>query len=259
MPRPFPFSRFDENDAPILPVLVYHAQKRDFLEEQFQWIKDSGFNPVHLNAVVNYFANPTSVPRPPKTIVLTFDDAYQDFLVSAIPLLASETFDFKATLCVPTGDIPAQESGRQPPPKWTEGKGPLMTWDEIRWLKELKTGQGDELIEFIPHSVTHRYYDELEKLDSPENEFLRETRDSKERLSRELGIEIDSIKFYCLPGGIGWGKESVERILAQNYIGALRAQYESGEKWSQYCIPRCEPNSKDNLAKLLSNDRFRCH
>ena len=260
MSRSFPIPSFDEHEARIIPVLMYHVPKRDLLEQQFQWIRDNGYTPVHLNEVSNYFVNPTSVPFPTKNIVLTFDDAYQDFLISVCPLLTSEMFDFKATLCVPTGHIPSQESDQHPPPKWTEGKGPLMTWDEIRELKKLKTANGEDLIEFVPHSITHRYYDELEKLDNPEDEFRQETRGSKERLSKELGIGIDSIIFYCLPGGIGEGKGIVERVLDdENYVGALRAQYKKGDKWNRYRIPRCEPHSKDDLVKLLSEGGFSCN
>ncbi|MBI5965618.1 MAG: polysaccharide deacetylase family protein [Chloroflexi bacterium] len=192
--------------------------------------------------------------------MFTFDDAYHNFLVNVCPLLTANMFDFKATLCIPTGEIPSQESEREPPPKWTEGKGPLMTWNEIRGLKSLKTKRGEDLIEFIPHSVTHRYYDELEKLSNPENEFRWEVKNSKQRLSSELGIEIDSINFYCLPGGVGEGKEIVERVLdGENYKGALRAQYKREDKWNRYRIPRCEPHSKDDLVKLLSNGKFSCN
>lgn len=253
----FPLLSFDENEVRILPVLMYHAPNKDTLEEQFQWLRDNQYTSVHLNEILNYFINPKTTSYPIKTVVLTFDDAYQNFHSIVCPLL--KNFDFKATLCVPTGEIPIQEENRKQPPIWTNGKGPLMTWDEIRNARSFKTEKGEDLIEFIPHSVTHRYFNELEQLDNPEEEFRKEVKDSKERLSVELEITIDSIKLYCLPGGIGEGKDIVERVLHdENYIGALRAQYKKGDKWNRYRIPRCEPNNKNDLIKLLLTNDFCC-
>jgi peptidoglycan/xylan/chitin deacetylase (PgdA/CDA1 family) len=257
MAKDFPIPSFDESDANILPVLMFHAPKRDVLDQQFQWIKQNNFVPIHLNEVSEYFLDPLSTHFPYKKIVFTFDDGYQNFLVSVCPLL--KAFEFKATLCIPTGDIPYQESDREPPPKWTDGKGSLMTWDEIKRLRFIKTTDGEDLLEFIPHSVTHRYYDELEKLNNPENEFRREAKNSKETLCKILGLDSSYIKFYCLPGGIGEGKETVERILEEEgYTGALRAQYKEGDKWNRYRIPRCEPHCIEDLARLLSDGQFHC-
>ena len=134
-----------------------------------------------------------------------------------------------------------------------------MTWNELRELKKLKTSKDEDTIEFIPHSVTHRYFDEIEKLYNTEYEFRREVKGSKQRLSKELGIDISSIIYYCLPGGIGEGKRIVERVLdEENYIGALRAQYKKGDKWNRYRIPRCEPKRQYDLKRLLSVDGFYC-
>jgi hypothetical protein len=63
-----------------------------------------------------------------------------------------------------------------------------------------------------------------------------------------------------LPGRIGEGKEIVERVLDdENFTGALRAQYKREDKWNRYRIPRCEPHSKDDLVKLLTDGGFSCN
>jgi peptidoglycan/xylan/chitin deacetylase (PgdA/CDA1 family) len=256
--KDFPLISFDETEARILPVLMYHVPKRSSFKEQLQWLKENQYTTVHLNEVSNYFHNPTSTPFPSdKKIVLTFDDAYEDFFINVCPLL--KEFDFKATLCIPTGEIPHVKGEQQTPPKWAAGRGMLMTWEDIQKVKSLKTTRGENLIEFIPHSVSHRYFDEIEQLDEPENEFRREVRDSKKDLAAKLEIKIESIQFYCLPGGIGEGKEIVERILhEENYSGALRAEYKKGDGWNRYRIPRCEPYSKSDLIRLVVEDGFSC-
>lgn len=68
--KSFPIPSFDESEARVLPVLFYHAPKRELLEQQFQWIKDNGFTPVHLHEVLYYFLNPTSATFPSKRVFL---------------------------------------------------------------------------------------------------------------------------------------------------------------------------------------------
>jgi hypothetical protein len=41
MSKSFPIQSFDESDARVLPVLIYHTPNKELLEQQFQWIRDS--------------------------------------------------------------------------------------------------------------------------------------------------------------------------------------------------------------------------
>jgi len=59
-----------------------------------------------------------------RCIVLTFDDAYRDFLTQALPVL--EQFKFPATLFVPTGCL----GGTAIWDSYDQRK-PLMTWQEL--------------------------------------------------------------------------------------------------------------------------------
>ncbi len=259
MMKIYPISSVNENQAPILPVIMYHAPEKDSILKQFKWIKEHGFVLSHLSdiEVTDYFQDPQPEKYPAKRLVLTFDDAYNSFLTNVLPLLKLKDFDlFKLTLCVPTGDI--GDDNREPP--WTHGKGALMTWNELEGLRSLKTSTGDDLIEFIPHSVTHRYFDEIELCKDPEMEFRDEVHNSRKMLSDQLNINVDTIDYYCLPGGIGEGKEIVERVLdSEGYIGALRAQYKKADTWSRFRIPRCQPENTMELAKLLSKNGFHCN
>ena len=83
-----------------------------------------------------------------RVVVLTFDDAYRDFLSNAWPILRS--YGFCATMFVPTDHV----GGRA---EWDRGLGEpaeLMSWDELRML----AGQG---LEIGAHSCSHPYLTRL--------------------------------------------------------------------------------------------------
>jgi peptidoglycan/xylan/chitin deacetylase (PgdA/CDA1 family) len=205
-----------------VPILMYHQCPEDILREHFQWIDDNGYTPVHLSDVADYFEDPRPDLFPEKKIVLTFDDALQDFFDHAYPLLKNE-FNFTATVCVPThwvSDDPKRS-------EWEHGsREPTMTWGKLGIL--VKEG-----FEIISHSVTHESFD---KFETDTDRLRYEIGESKRALIREL--EIEEVRFFCFPYGAGWGKEKPEMVLAEEeYKGALRAGY-AGEGWNCYCIPR---------------------
>jgi biofilm PGA synthesis lipoprotein PgaB len=90
-------------------VLSYHEVRRevrDFadpfavdssaLVAQFSWLRENGFVPVSLNAIVT--ARNGGKALPPKAVLLSFDDAYLSFYTNVYPLLRE--FDFPAVLGV---------------------------------------------------------------------------------------------------------------------------------------------------------------
>jgi peptidoglycan/xylan/chitin deacetylase (PgdA/CDA1 family) len=116
-PKPLTFAEMNTLYGPCvhLPVLMYHhiqtedaakADKQmglttytDFFQKQMQYLKDKGYNTVSMNDLVNFFDNGISVSS--KSILLTFDDGYEDFYTDAYPIL--QQLGFKATMFVPTG------------------------------------------------------------------------------------------------------------------------------------------------------------
>jgi peptidoglycan/xylan/chitin deacetylase (PgdA/CDA1 family) len=116
-PKPLTFAEMNALYGPCvrLPVLTYHhvqtqeaatANKQtalttytDFFQKQMQYLKDKGYNVASMNDLVNFFDNGT--PVTPKSVLLTFDDAYGDFNTDAFPILRS--FGYKVTVFVPTG------------------------------------------------------------------------------------------------------------------------------------------------------------
>ena len=116
-PKPLTFAEMNALYGPCvrLPILMYHhiqtedaakADKQtglttytDFFQKQMQYLKDKGYNVASMNDLVNFFDNGTPVTA--KSVLLTFDDAYEDFNTDAFPILQS--FGYKATMFVPTG------------------------------------------------------------------------------------------------------------------------------------------------------------
>jgi peptidoglycan/xylan/chitin deacetylase (PgdA/CDA1 family) len=142
-----------------MPVLMYHriaddgpeglarwrVTPADF-ERQLAWLADSGFTTSGLDDWHTASQrDPTAVAR---RVVLTFDDAYRDFVTTAFPLL--QLHGFGATMFVPTGFMGGAA-------EWDQEFGPpaaLMSWQELDSL--VAAG-----VEIGAHTVTHPRLDEI--------------------------------------------------------------------------------------------------
>jgi len=129
-PRPLTFAEMNTLYGPCvhLPVLMYHhiqsedaakADKQtnltvytDIFQKQMQYLKDKGYNVASISDLINFFDN--GIPIPSKSVLLTFDDGYEDFYTDAYSIL--QNFGFKATMFVPTGLVNNPD---------------YLTWDQI--------------------------------------------------------------------------------------------------------------------------------
>ena len=71
----------------------------DFFQKQMQYLKDKSYNTATMNDLISFFDAGT--PIPPKSVLITFDDGYEDFHTDAYPILSS--LGLKATMFIPTG------------------------------------------------------------------------------------------------------------------------------------------------------------
>ncbi|HCC78670.1 MAG: hypothetical protein A2X25_10155 [Chloroflexi bacterium GWB2_49_20] len=241
---------------PPLPILMYHKIDGDILRKHLDWLRGK-FLPVHLYEIKEYFIQPTwkiyhelyhSKDLLPK-IVLTFDDALLDFYISSYSILKDE-YDFKATICVPTGFISNPGNPRKLD-NWENNEHStnlIMTWSEIRDISKAKNELGEPLIEILPHSINHVPFDSYGE---DIKEVQRQIQESKKTLV--LNLSIPEPIFFCLPGGAGWKfdeHEGINHALDKaNYIGALRAEYSN--EWNRYCIPRYSISSSTCISTLL--------
>lgn len=223
----------------VIPILLYHrlADNPD-LEDHLDYLQSQGYQTAHLADVWHYLTAPQSVAFPAGKVVLTFDDAQQDFFDNVRPFL--QRYGFTATVCVPTGFVSESPRSRSIN-DWNHGPAePMMTWDELQMLV-------DEGFELISHSVEHQA---LHDFAEDPARLRREIIGSKQALESRLSISVDA---FSLPYGGGWGNPDIKQALEQaGYKSALMAWYESAASrvFPTYFIPRW-PVSGSTIATVL--------
>jgi len=98
-----------------VPVLTYHhvqdmaeagAQGHagltvspEYFRKQMEYLRDRGYSVISMQTLVNFFDG--GVALPPKPVLVTFDDGYDNFATHAYPILSQ--LGFAATVFLPTG------------------------------------------------------------------------------------------------------------------------------------------------------------
>ena len=116
-PRPLTFAEMNELYGPCvaLPTLMYHhiqnkeaAQEKnqtaltvetDFFRKHIQELRDKGYRTASMQELIAFFDEGVTIPK--KSVLLTFDDGYDDFAKNALPIL--NEYGYKATIFVSTG------------------------------------------------------------------------------------------------------------------------------------------------------------
>lgn len=185
-------------------VLTYHSIDDDGpplsisssqFSEQMEWLSDNT-QVIPLADLVS--ALRYKHPLATNTVVLTFDDGYQDFYTQAAPILRRREFPTTVFLptayCGRTNSWPGQ-------PRWVAEK-PLLTWRQVEELA--RAG-----FQFGSHSVTHP---DMTQLSDAQAE--REIIESK----REIEIHTGSrVEFFCYPYG-HWERKT--REIVSRHFGA---------------------------------------
>jgi peptidoglycan/xylan/chitin deacetylase (PgdA/CDA1 family) len=169
-----------------VPILMYHSisdnlfgkshpyshinTSPEVFRRQMRCLHQEGYRSIGLNELIKGFEVGLDLT---KTVVITFDDGYQDFLTEAMPILKQH--GFMATVFLATGRI-QQTSMR------LEGVD-YLTWSEVRELHQ-------EGIEFGSHTVTHP---DLRCLGPEQIEY--ELGYSKEVIEQQLGTAINSFAY----------------------------------------------------------------
>lgn len=116
-PRPLTFAELNELYGPCvyLPTLMYHhiqdkaqAEEKNQLalsvetetfRKQMEYLKAGGYRTAGMDELIAFFDQETAVPK--KSVILTFDDGYDDFAKNVMPILGE--LGFKATAFIPAG------------------------------------------------------------------------------------------------------------------------------------------------------------
>jgi len=167
-------------------ILMYHSvAKNDLLFsvkpenfiQQMEYLRKRNFKIIALKELVEILEQKRPIPK--KTVVLTFDDGYQDNYTNAFPIL--KKYNFPATIFLPTDFI-----GK------SKGESERVVLNMLNW-HQIKEMYQSGLIDFQPHSLTHQ---ELSKIDLIKAE--QEIRESKEIIEKELNKNCN---FFAYPRG----------------------------------------------------------
>lgn len=194
-----------KESSQTLPILLYHriAEARvcgtasscispSAFEAQLRFLRDSGACSVTLKDWQVSWEH--RHPLKNRSILITFDDGYRDFMETAWPLL--KFYGFSALLFVVTGEV--GRWNRWDVPQHGDESVPLLDWNDLRCLR-------DDGVEFGSHTMTHPYLTGCSQV-----EIIREATQSQMILERELGRPTVSFSY---PYG-----ESDEFV--QHWIGA---------------------------------------
>ena len=169
-----------------IPILTYHSidnggsiisTRAETFRAQMKFLSENNFNVVSLKIFGKHLAENKNLP--PKTIVLTFDDGFENFYTTAFPVL--NEYNFTATVFLITDYCGKFNnwSSNLPMPKSSK----LMNWKEIKELSDYN-------IEFAAHSRTHP---DLTKISLAEAE--REMVESKLAIENALGVEVTDFAY----------------------------------------------------------------
>lgn len=179
-----------------MPILVYHhvalevpsdpeqasiTVSTDQFDAELTLLESEGYTTVTAAELVNHLYY--SLPLPPKPVLLTFDDGYDDAWANATRLLREHRMT--GSFAVVTGFV---------------GGEAYLTWDEVREMR-------DAGMEIVSHAVTHPDLGAL-----PEEDARAEIVDSKATLEAELGVPVQTLIYpYGEPFAYGT-EEAQERI-----------------------------------------------
>jgi peptidoglycan/xylan/chitin deacetylase (PgdA/CDA1 family) len=227
-----------------VPVLAYHSISENLFGKlhpyhqintsasvfalQMRWLRHAGYRTIDLPEMMNALATGRDLS---KTVVLTFDDGYQDFHTDAFPVL--KQCGFTATVFLASDRIRNTAA-------CIEGAD-YLTWCEVRELHS----QG---ISFGSHSVTHADFRSL----GPE-EIDYELGYSKETIEQEIGVPVESFSYpFALPEEdrdfTRYLADILENLGYKNGVSSAIGRAKPGN--TRFFLPRLPINSWDDVELL---------
>lgn len=209
-------------------------------EEQLRWLKEDGW---HF-AVMSDLDDLGDLPR--KTVILTFDDGYEDNLLNADPLL--ERYGAKATLYLVEDRFDRD---------WSTSKKAHHDSGELMREAKLSDAQLERMIasgrwELGGHTRTHA---NLAKLDAAQRDV--EIVQARKSLASRFGVPLKS---FAYPFGI-YGADDVASVQAAGFTTAVTTEEGIPKDLSTQALelPRIKVSGKDSMLafKLRMRTGFR--
>ena len=162
------------NDDPNLWISEEHFRR------QLAILRSGGFSTLTLDEA---FTAVRARRHPPKTVLLTFDDAFDETLATASPILVEA--GMSAATFVPAGFLGQSVELRHPAARFDSAtKGTIADSGRLRRWLEVGHQVGS-------HSLSHRGLPALS-----DSDVLAEARESKGLLEDTLGHSVDD---FCYP------------------------------------------------------------
>jgi peptidoglycan/xylan/chitin deacetylase (PgdA/CDA1 family) len=183
---------FWTRDRYVVPILTYHNVNPDHTKgmlntvtpknfaHQMKFIKAHGYNVISFEDLVDGMKRGRAFAR--NTVVIQFDDGYEDNYTYAFPVL--KTYGFPAMVFLISDKV---------------GKLGYLTWDQVKEMESYDFKAG-------AHTRNHEYLPNLSR-----EQAIEEIAGSKKIIEKNLGHSID---YFCYPSG-GFSDE-VKGIVAES-------------------------------------------
>lgn len=181
----------------VVPILMYHAinndtstslnVKPDIFSRQIAFLQDEGYNVISLKEYTRVKKKKEKFP--PKTVVITFDDGFEDNYLYAFPVLAR--YQMPATIFLITNYVGKRDG--------------YLTWDQVILMK-------NNGIDFGGHTRDNVYLPSLKD----ESELWDQIALCRQDISRNAGYDAE---FFCYPSG-GFNKKIKETVVKAGYKAA---------------------------------------
>ena len=206
--------RRSTDSSAVLRVLMYHKVNDTrhnpvtvpsaLFDAQMSALASLDYRVVSLDDVIAHYTS--GAPLPPRPVLITFDDGYDDNLRHALPIL--ERYGYPATLFVPIAYVGEPTPLPHERRLLAEGiRNPVLDWDGVLELER----RG---VRIESHGISHRPLAEIDVGDA-----AREILVSKRRLEDVLGRRVRAFAYVK-------GSEAHYKPVHSNLL--LQAGYDLG-------------------------------
>lgn len=217
-----------------IPVLMYHRiasvpGERNSLpvekfKEQLDYLQLHGYTTITMQDLYNHYT--LHSPLPTKSVLLTFDDGYEDNFSVALPLLRER--NMKA-IVFPIAHWVGKENQWE---NFNQAITKTMDWNKLHEWKAAG-------LEIGSHTLTHPFLTQCD-----EEKIVHEIKMSKAILEEKLN---DKVEFFCYPYGF-FNQNIVDIVKKAGYKGAV-AIYDHVPLWNQdfFSLPRIPIPARQSL------------
>ena len=223
------FFSFYVRDRYTVPILMYHrvdsfgasgelnVVSQNSFEHQMKFLKKHGYQVISLEDLVQGINKGVLFNR--HSVVITFDDGYEDNYTKAFPVI--KKYDFPAIIFVISDFI---------------GNSGFMTWEQLKEMQDFNIAVGS-------HTRHHVYLPGINEKGRLEDEIFN----SKKIIEKNLGKEVD---YFSYPSG-GYSEEIKDLVKSAKYKGAC-ATNRGFDRFNTevYELKRIRINDHDNAVVM---------